>query len=125
MANRSIRSVILVVEDEWFVRAAMVEELTDRDCLVLEAASGEDALAYLDGQVIVDVLFTDIHLGNGINGWDLAEAFREKDPKIGVFYTSGHLLGSRRDVPGSRFFPKPYSRAAVGEACLEMANQKI
>jgi len=116
--------VVLVVEDEWLVSSVVVDDLRERGFVVIEAASGEDALACLAGDHAVDVVFTDIHLGNGISGWDVAEAFRKADPDVGVIYASGQSLDSRRDVPGSLFFRKPYSPSAVSEACTRMATKR-
>lgn len=116
--------IVLVVEDEWLVSSVVVDDLRDRGFVVIEAGCGEDALACLAGDHAVDVVFTDIHLGNGMSGWDVAEAFRKADPGVGVIYASGQSLDSRRDVPGSLFFRKPYSPLAVSDACTRMARER-
>jgi CheY-like chemotaxis protein len=116
--------VVLVVEDEWFVSMTVVDELESKGCHVLEAASGEDALAYLSRGHAVDVVFTDIRLGGRIDGWDVAEAFREQDPYIGVIYTSGQTLDERHDVSGSLFYRKPHQPDEVADACCWMAEAR-
>jgi hypothetical protein len=52
----------------------------------------------------LDVLFTDIRLGGALNGWDVAEIFRDRFPNIRVIYASGYSIEPRRDVMGSEFF---------------------
>ena len=53
-------------------------------------------------------MFTDIRLGGQLNGWDVAEIFRDRFPTIRVLYASGHSIEPRRNVEGSEFFSKPY-----------------
>ena len=64
-----------------------------------------------------DVVFTDIGLGNGLNGWDVAEEARKARPEIRVVYTSANVAAPRRDVAGSIFIAKPYDPSAVLKAC--------
>jgi CheY-like chemotaxis protein len=110
--------VVLVVEDEWLVRAVIVDYLRANGCLVLEAASGEEAVSLIDGKdQQLDVLFTDIRLGGHFNGWDLAEIFREHRPAIRVLYASGYSILPAREVPESEFFSKPYRLEDILAAC--------
>jgi CheY-like chemotaxis protein len=84
--------VILVVEDEWVVRAAIAEELRGAGWQVLEASSAEDAIALDEAGQRIDILFTDIQLAGGLSGWDLAEHFRALEATLPIIYTSGNLL---------------------------------
>ena len=59
--------VALVIEDEWLLRATIVSELKERGWIVVETATGEDALALLAGRE-VDVVLTDIQLAGTMNG---------------------------------------------------------
>jgi hypothetical protein len=66
--------IVLVVEDEWLVRATIVDHLHANGCDVIETASGEDAIGLIDGHhQKLDVLFADIRLGGPLSGWDVAE----------------------------------------------------
>ena len=112
--------IILVVEDEWLVRDAIVQHLQDAGCHVLEAASGEAALSVLDREQAIDVLLTDIRLEGGINGWQVGEAFRKKHADMPVIYASGHSIEPPRQVPGSLFFNKPYSPSEILNACQRL-----
>jgi hypothetical protein len=63
-------------------------------------------------------LFTDIRLGGALNGWDVAEIFRDRFPNIRVVYASGYSIQPRRDVEGSEFSAKPYLVDEILHACL-------
>jgi CheY-like chemotaxis protein len=66
----------------------------------------------------IDVLFTDIQLNHGSNGWDLAERFRIRNDKIGVVYASADIQDQSRRVSSSQLFTKPYRGEDVLQACL-------
>jgi CheY-like chemotaxis protein len=111
------RWVILVVEDEWIVRSAIAQELRRAGWDVLEAGSGEAALACLQGSQRVDVIFTDIQLGGQVSGWDVAEHCRSAGRDMRIIYMSGNTVDRSRRVAGSQFFDKPYRLADIVDAC--------
>jgi CheY-like chemotaxis protein len=80
--------VILVVEDDADVRGLARQALRDEGYFVLTAPDGETALKLLR-IVVVDVLFTDIMMPNGMNGFQLARLARAVSPSIKVVCTSG------------------------------------
>ena len=84
---------------------------------VLEARSGEAAIALLNAGKHVDVVVTDIELGGSINGWSVGERFRTILPEIAVIYTSGKAWPSAQAVPRSLFISKPYEPDAIAQAC--------
>jgi DNA-binding response OmpR family regulator len=106
---------ILVVEDEWLLRDELAHAFRADGWVVLEAATGEAAVAILQHNRI-DTLLTDIQLGGSLSGWDVAEAGRAANPATAIVYISGNTECSRR-VSASHFFKKPYSLAAVVAAC--------
>ena len=114
---------ILVLEDEFLVRAVIVDHLRDHGCLVVEVQSGEEAIAFLiANNPPIDVLFTDIQLnGSELSGWDVADAFRKSQPRISVIYASGHPPRAERKVDGSLFFSKPYRPDEILKACKRLA----
>ena len=118
-------AVVLVVEDEVLVSTPVVEQLKEENCIVFEASSGEDALGFLESDPAVDVVFTDIRLGGDIDGWKVAKAFRDRDPHVGVIYTSGYASRPPEDMPNSRFFSKPYEPAEIVSVCLALVKEKI
>ena len=100
---------ILFVEDEPLLGELMTEALTDKGFEVQVAPDAGDALRYLLSGADVDVLFTDIDLGEGMDGAQLAQLAREMRPELPVVYARGGARGAARTVPGSVFLPKPYS----------------
>ena len=104
---------VLLVEDEELLSETMVSALTDRGFCVLKAENAEEALSLIEGDQPVDVLFTDIRLPGGMDGWDLAERFRSKNPYGPVIYATGYSEGPLRRVSQSAFLPKPYRPSAI------------
>jgi CheY-like chemotaxis protein len=110
-----------VVEDEWIVRVVIANFLRDQGYIVVEAATGEEALPLLaDHNEPIDLLFTDIQLGGRLSGWEVAEAFRTAKPHSPVVYASGHPPDERRRVSGSLFFGKPYVPDKILRACRSL-----
>lgn len=114
------RRTVLVVEDEWLVCEVIASELTDAGYEVLEAGTGEEALAFLRGTARIDLLFTDIRLPGGIDGWGLAEEARRLRPSLPVIYTTGYTPDEPRLVPESLLVPKPYRPSAVLSAAEQV-----
>jgi CheY-like chemotaxis protein len=106
---------ILVVEDEVLSRLDLVETLRSASYEVLEASNAHEALGYLRQRV--DVVITDIHLGGGLTGWDVAEEFRAARSGIPIIYTSGNAVDGARKVSGSVFFGKPFRTADILKVC--------
>jgi CheY-like chemotaxis protein len=104
---------VLVVEDEPMLREMMVGELADAGFNVLEAESGEAALALLDGGRPVELLFTDIRLAGLLDGWQLAQRARALIPKLHVIYASGYTVDRAGQVPDSTYIKKPYLPSAI------------
>ena len=101
----------LVVEDEWLLRLELVEELTSVGWSVREAASGETALKAIadlqaEGQS-VDFLVTDIRLGGAVDGWAVAQTFRQAWPTAAVIYVSANPVMEKRRVADSVVLSKP------------------
>lgn len=111
------RSAVLVVEDDPLLRYAIAEALQRDGWRVLEAGSAEDAIDYCNENERIAVVFTDIQLAGELSGWDVAEAFRARQPDVSVIYTSGNSTDRRRQVAGADFFSKPYDTARVVEVC--------
>lgn len=110
---------ILIAEDERSVRESAARYLEAVGFDVLTADDGSKALAQLKDSGAA-VLFTDIRMPGGMDGWQLAEAARTIDPAVIVIYASGYSPGPRRAVPGGLFMPKPYQLPELVEALADM-----
>jgi signal transduction histidine kinase len=109
---------ILVVEDEEGVRMLSVEILRDLGYSVLEAADGASALAILERNPSVQLLFTDVGLPNGMTGRQLADAARQSRPDLKVLFTTGYarnaIVHDGRLDPGVELIGKPFSAIDLG-----------
>ncbi len=80
---------ILVVDDEKYLRELAKKTLESRGYRVLTAGDGNQALQQLATHPEIDLLFSDIVMPNGINGYDLAEKVIAIRSDIKVLFTSG------------------------------------
>ena len=85
------------------VRQDVVLFLEDHGCVVLEAATTEQASAICKAGAPIDVLFTDVPLNGGSSGWEIAETFRAAPPDIAVVYASGNSSDHSRCLPVASF----------------------
>jgi CheY-like chemotaxis protein len=123
--NREEILAVLVVEDEWLLRAAIAANLRDCGCRVLEAPDGETAVSLIEDGARVHAVVTDIHLAGRMDGWDVGEALRALLPGVAVIYASGAYTEPRRPVRGARELDKPYSHVEVLDACRSLCNGAI
>lgn len=108
------RPLVLVVEDEQFVRMMAVDALEDAGYATVEAQDGDSAMAVLGARDDIELVFTDIRMPGTIDGLDLARHIREARPATPVVLTSGHMFEGDRDIPASTpFLQKPYRAAAL------------
>lgn len=118
--HRTEPRVVLVVEDDGLISHMTATCLRDAGYLVLELASGVAAVTLLRQGGRFDVLVTDINLGRGLDGWDVATAFRATHPQMPIIYASGNPIELDRCVPDSLFFQKPYNPEQIRGACQKM-----
>jgi CheY-like chemotaxis protein len=79
---------VLAVDDEPMMTKAVVRMLKPSGHLVSVAASGEEALEKLAEQSF-DVVVSDMGMGAGMNGWELAEAVRTRWPGVRFLLATG------------------------------------
>jgi DNA-binding response OmpR family regulator len=106
---------IMLVEDEFLIRLTLAEALTDEGFDVIEAASGEDALAALaEGGGSIGLMLTDIQLPGLLDGRELAGRVRAKLPGLPVIFMSGRPdpLPDAGDAP-QMMIAKPYLPSEV------------
>jgi len=82
--------VILVAEDDALVLFAVEEALTEAGFEVISAASGSEAIRLLDDeQFSLKAVVTDIRMGPGPSGWEVAQRI----PAMPIIYVSGDSSG--------------------------------
>jgi CheY-like chemotaxis protein len=114
---------VLLVEDDAQLRAVATLALERMGADVTEMADGESAMETIEGGAPMDLLFSDIDLGAGHNGFDLAVAARRRDRGVAVLLTSGNRLSladAGRVGGDIAVVPKPYPLpdliSAIGRA---------
>jgi CheY-like chemotaxis protein len=113
-------AIVLLVEDEDQVRVLAESYLEEQGHTVLTAASKDGALAILQGDQPIDLLFADLGLKEEIDGGiELAIRAVEMRPRLRVLYTTGRPVtdGMRaRFVVGSKLLAKPYTVEQLSHA---------
>lgn len=122
MQSRS-EFTVLVVEDELLLRIELVDALQEAGWNTREAATGEGALIFLEQNKKIDCLITDIRLGGAVDGWRVAERFREIHPGRPVVYISANPELPLRRVTDSVFLGKPVDMRMVLSTCDRLASR--
>jgi signal transduction histidine kinase/CheY-like chemotaxis protein len=111
---------ILLVDDDARVLDINQLSLEDLGCQVLTARSGGEALAILKSVEGIDLLFSDIVMPGGPNGFQLAREARQLQPSIKILLTSGYAPSelaygenAQNEIPVLR---KPYHREKLRQA---------
>lgn len=117
-------TAVLLVEDEADIAELIIEAL---QAVGLEVrAAGSDAAAYeaLDREAErFAALVTDINLGVGTTGFDVARRARQLNDRLKVVYITGHAAHMGRfGVEDGVMFPKPFSPSELAERVREMVQ---
>lgn len=107
-----LQEVLLVVEDEPWVRQFSVDALLELGYRVIEADGAASALRLLDAHPEIALMFTDIVMP-GVNGAKLAEEARRRRPDLRVLFTTGYTRNAvvHNGVvdPGVELIGKPFT----------------
>ncbi|TCZ60913.1 response regulator [Roseicella aquatilis] len=116
---------VLVVDDEPMIRETVAESLHDDGLEVTEAVSAEEALEIAGTAGAPDVVVTDVNLGPGMDGLDLAEEVRRRWPAAGVVIMTGNpaYVGQRCFEANERFLTKPFGSARMVSAVRELMRR--
>jgi CheY-like chemotaxis protein len=115
-----------VVEDNAEVRELAVATISDLGYRVLTAWDGPSALDVVRGGETIDLLFSDVVMPGGINGFELVNQARDIRDGLKVLVTSGyanvHRPGTNR--PNVPLLLKPYRRSDLAH-CIRMALDRV
>jgi two-component system cell cycle sensor histidine kinase/response regulator CckA len=122
--NFTLRTVILLVEDEAPIRQMTALLLRRLGYLVQEASSGEEALHWAQAnREKIDLLITDV-LMPGISGRELAEVLHSRGASFKVLFLSGHPAGCQGAAqPEAGFLQKPFTLEAVSKKIKEILGR--
>jgi CheY-like chemotaxis protein len=99
---------ILLVEDEAVIAQCFEEALRDAGASVFVATEAIEAHRLLEQVGTFDLLITDLNLGSGGNGLEVARAARQRDRSVAVIYLSGEPEDDRHALAArSQFLTKP------------------
>jgi DNA-binding NtrC family response regulator len=107
--------VVLLVEDEPLLAIMTQAALEEGGYDVVVATGGKKAMEWLNAGLRFWALVTDIRLGNGPNGWQLAQHARRSHPELPVVYVSGDAGEdcAERAVCGSVILQKPINTSQL------------
>jgi len=107
-------AVILIVEDEVFIREIAEMMIQDWGHHTLSAGDVDEALSLLRSAQNIDALFTDIYLKSAVlGGCELAHQAIALRPKLRVLYTTGNFVTDTMKslfVEGTQCLRKPYTQ---------------
>ncbi|OQW39388.1 MAG: hypothetical protein A4S12_02225 [Proteobacteria bacterium SG_bin5] len=115
-APRGGNETILLVEDDALVRdyaSVMLRRLGYR---VIEAVDGQAALAVLESERAIDLLFCDIVMPGALDGGGVGAWARERRPEVKQLFTSGYADPPTLDAGLGPILRKPYRRADLAAA---------
>ncbi|MBI5320878.1 response regulator [Bradyrhizobium sp.] len=117
--------IVLVVEDDPEIQAIVEDALEEGGYETAIAASAEEAVTLLKGNVSkYRALVTDINLKGTMDGWQVAKQARLIDPAFPVVYTTGAAadLWPSHGVPNSILLEKPFAPAQLVTAVSQLLN---
>jgi CheY-like chemotaxis protein len=117
---------VLAVEDNDAVRHYARAALEDLGYRVVEARNADEALRLIEAGTHVDLLFTDVVLGSGLNGRELASKITQQLAGLPVLFTTGYtrnaIVHHGRLDPGVHLLDKPYTQQDLGRKIRELLD---
>jgi two-component system, response regulator PdtaR len=98
---------VLIVEDDFLVRAVAVAHLEESGFSIVEAQTADEAMVILRDDRSIAAVFSDVQMPGSMDGIALAQWLARTCPKVKVLLTSGRMDPDR--PLGWRFLAKPYS----------------
>lgn len=118
---------VLVVEDETLILLDIEAGLEEAGFDVVGVGSSAEAIKIFDADpASYKALVSDIRLGQGISGWELARHLRQANPTLPVIYISGDsaIHWGAEGVPESVMITKPFVMAQIITALSTLLNQQ-
>ncbi|MFH1596233.1 MAG: PAS domain S-box protein [Pseudomonadota bacterium] len=120
---------VLLVEDEDMVRHVARRILARHGYTVLEAASGDEALAISrENAGPIHLMLTDVVMP-GMSGWEIMENLKPERPGMKVLFMSGHTENAivHHGVldPGTAFIQKPFKHTVLTHKIREVLDNPV
>lgn len=120
-------AAVLVVEDEQLILLDVESALEEAGFEIVAAHNAAQAIAAFDAEPgKFKGLITDIRLGTGQSGWEVARHLRQSNPTIPVIYMSGDsaIHWGAEGVPESVMITKPFFLPQIITALSTLLNQQ-
>lgn len=116
--------LLLLVEDEPLIRTSLADALGNGGYALNQAENGAAAKTAIDAFENLTGLLTDIRLGAGVDGWEVARHARIRFPNLAVVYMTGDSAAdwASEGVPNSLLLQKPFATAQVITAISTLLN---
>lgn len=121
----SDRVRVLLVEDEWFIRFDVAEQLRTAGFEVVEASTADEAMDYISSGERVDALITDIRMPGTLDGLELAGKLRVMQPMLLILVASGSVELESAASRVGRFIRKPYDPKQIAMLIAEMLGPAL
>lgn len=129
LAGMGKGQTILVVEDDASVRKLVVSLVKSLGYEVIESRDAKSALEMIDAMPDIDLMFTDVILGKGMNGVDLGREAIKRRRHLRVLYTTGYaesaIFDDRWRREGIELINKPYRKAELARKLSETLSEAV
>ncbi len=114
---------LLLVEDDPLVRDTVAMMLQEEGYEVCEAANAQGALHLIREGLEAPLIVTDVDLGPGPSGADLADELHRLRPELRIIFITGRLssLHGRMLDEREAILPKPFGSAALSSLVRQMS----
>ena len=118
------RNCLLLVEDDTLVRMTVAMMLEDDGYGVVEAGSATEAWHLVDEGLQVDAVVTDVDLGQGPTGVQMADGLRNSLPDVAVVFITGRPASMLGRVLGPReaLLAKPFQSSDLARKLHELVD---
>lgn len=113
---------VLLVEDEFLIRMALVDALSDCGLDCSEVGTGAKAIEAIEGTGRIDAIVVDMGLPD-MSGQKVIEAALARRPGTPVVRCSG-TAGDEPLLPGVQVFPKPYIASKLAKSLKNLIDNK-
>jgi len=119
---------LLLVDDDDSVLTMISRMLRSLGYAVKASKSAREALEVLNGSPHVDLLVTDVRLGGGFSGPELAREVQRRRPEMPALFVSGFPKQELEDsgfvVSEVSFLAKPFRKADIAQAVRNALDSK-
>ncbi len=110
---------ILIVDDEFDLLQLAAQYISELNYTFYTAENSEQALIILKENLTIDLLFSDVVMPGGINGYELAQLATELNPNIKILLTSGFtsksMVKNNKAYFTKNLLRKPYRKIELAK----------